>query len=92
MVLVALAGLGCSICYPEVITLLGKCFPHAQGQAIGFAATGGGIGSFVFPFAMSAISQHWGIRAGFATYAVFAVVTAALAAGLGWAAARAETA
>ncbi len=70
---VFLAGLGCSIYYPVVITLLGKCFPHAQSQAIGFAAMGGGIGSFLFPFIMSAIAQDWGIRAGFATYALFAV-------------------
>lgn len=67
------AGLGCSIYYPVVITLLGKCFPHAQSQVIGFAATGGGIGAFLFPFVMSAIAQNWGIRAGFATYGVFAV-------------------
>jgi len=66
------AGLGCSIYYPEVMTLLGKCFPLAQSQAIGFAATGGGIGSFIFPFLMSSIAQNWGIRAGFATYGVFA--------------------
>jgi len=92
MGLVALAGLGCSICYPEVITLLGKCFPHAQSQAIGFAATGGGIGAFVFPFLMAAISQHWGIRAGFATYAVFAVAMTAFAAGLAWSAAQADPA
>jgi nitrate/nitrite transporter NarK len=54
------------------MTLLGKCFPQAQSQAIGFAATGGGIGSFLFPFLMSSIAQDWGIRAGFATYGVFA--------------------
>jgi fucose permease len=70
--LVFLAGLGCSIYYPTVMTLLGKCFPHAQSQAIGFAATGGGIGSFIFPFLMSSVAQNWGIRAGFATYGVFA--------------------
>jgi fucose permease len=79
-VLVFLAGLGCSIYYPAVITLLGKCFPHAQSQAIGFAATGGGIGSFLFPFIMSAISQSWGIRAGFATYGVFAIAMTIVAA------------
>ena len=76
--LVFLAGLGCSIYYPTVITLLGKCFPHAQSQVIGFAATGGGIGAFVFPFLMSAIAQNWGIRAGFATYGVFAVAMTAV--------------
>jgi len=78
-VLVFLAGLGCSIYYPAVITLLGKCFPHAQSQAIGFAATGGGIGAFLFPFIMSAISQNWGIRAGFATYGVFAIAMTVVA-------------
>ena len=76
--LIFLAGLGCSIYYPTVITLLGKCFPHAQSQVIGFAATGGGIGAFVFPFLMSAIAQNWGIRAGFATYGVFAVAMTAV--------------
>ncbi len=79
MALVFLAGLGCSIYYPAVITMLGKCFPHAQSQAIGFAATGGGIGAFVFPFLMSAIAQNWGIRAGFATYGVFAVAMTVVA-------------
>lgn len=81
-VLVFLAGLGCSTYYPAVITLLGKCFPHAQSQAIGFAATGGGIGAFVFPFLMSALAQNWGIRPGFATYGVFAVIMTLAAAGL----------
>jgi fucose permease len=80
--LVFLAGLGCSIYYPTVMTLLGRCFPHAQSQAIGFAATGGGIGSFLFPFLMSAIAQNWGIRAGFATYGVFAVAMTAAGAWL----------
>ncbi len=41
--LVFLAGLGCSIYYPAVMSLLGKRFPQAQSQAIAFAATGGGI-------------------------------------------------
>lgn len=90
-VLVFLSGLGCSIYYPEVMTLLGKCFPHAQSQAIGFAATGGGIGAFVFPFLMSALSQTWGIRAGFATYAVFAVAMTASAVALAIVAKREKT-
>ena len=90
-VLVFLSGLGCSIYYPEVMTLLGKCFPHAQSQAIGFAATGGGIGAFVFPFLMSALSQTWGIRAGFASYAVFAVAMTASAVALAIVAKREKT-
>ena len=86
--LVFLSGLGSSIFYPAVITLLGACFPQAQSQAIGFAATGGGIGSFVFPFIMSALSQGWGLRAGFATYAVFGVAMTLAAFGLSLAARR----
>jgi len=91
-VLVFFAGLGCSIYYPAIITLLGKCFPHAQSQAIGFAATGGGIGAFVFPFFMSAMSQHWGIRIGFATYGVFAIAMTAIAASLAIVAAKEKAA
>ena len=82
MGLVLFAGLGCSIYYPAVITLLGNCFPHAQSQAIGFAAGGGGIGAFVFPFLMSALANGWGIRIGFATYAVFGIAMTLAAVGL----------
>ena len=39
---------------------------------------------------MSALSQSWGIRAGFATYAVFAVVMTLCAIGLAVSAARAN--
>ena len=73
MVAVFGTGLGCSICYPVVITLVGLTFPQAQSQAIGFAATGGGIGVFLFPFLMAAMSQAWGIQWGFAAYATFAL-------------------
>ena len=82
MGLVFLAGLGSSIFYPMVISLLGNVFPQAQSQAIAFAATGGGVGAFVFPFLMSALAQGWGIRAGFATYAVFSVAMTLAAVGL----------
>lgn len=78
-ILVLLAGLGCSLYYPAVITLLGRCFPHAQSQALGFAATGGGIGAFVFPLFMSAIAERWGLRVGFATYGVFAIAMTVVA-------------
>ncbi len=68
------AGLGCSIVYPVVITLVSNTFPQAQGKAIGFAATGGGVGAFLFPFVMSLVSQAWGIQWGFAAYAGFALL------------------
>ncbi|MDA8411490.1 MAG: MFS transporter [Treponema sp.] len=82
LVAVAFAGLGASCIYPSAITLVGAAFPAGQSTAIGFAATGGGIGAFVFPFAMSAISGGVGLVAGFAFYAGLTILTAAAAAGL----------
>jgi MFS family permease len=87
-VLVFFAGLGASIVYPAVITLVGRVFPRDQSRVVGFAATGGGVGAFVFPFVMSALSQAWGIRWGFATYGAFAILMTAAALALSVAAAR----
>lgn len=69
-----LAGLGCSIVYPIVVTIVGSAFPRSQSEAVAFSAMGGGLGAFVFPFLMSYISGTWGIRLGFTTYAFFSVV------------------
>jgi fucose permease len=77
-VVVIFAGFGCSIIYPNIMSIVGDFFPHTQGEAVGFAAMGGGIGSFVFPYLMSAVSAAWGIRAGFTTYALFSLVVVAL--------------
>jgi fucose permease len=63
-----LAGLGYSAIYPLIMALVGRHFKTTQGAAVGFAATGGGIGSFVFPFIMAAISNAFGIRKGFFFY------------------------
>jgi len=63
-----IAGLGYSAIYPLIMALVGRHFTTAQGAAVGFAATGGGIGSFVFPFIMAAISNALGIRKGFFFY------------------------
>jgi fucose permease len=68
-----LAGLGCSGIYPIIMSIVGEAFPHSQEKAIGMAATGGGIGSFVFPYVMSLIANSLGIRFGFVLYAIFAV-------------------
>jgi len=59
------SGLGYSAIYPVVMTLLGGRFREAEGVAVGFAATGGGIGAFAVPFAMGAISDRLGMRWGF---------------------------
>ncbi len=74
-ILIFLAGLGCSCIYPIVVSIAGETFPRAQAQAISFASTGGGLGSFVFPYLMSLISGRFGIRYGFAVYAFFAVIS-----------------
>ncbi len=75
---VIFAGLGCSIIYPNIMSIIGDLFPRTQGEAVGFVAMGGGLGSFVFPYLMSAVSATWGIRMGFMTYAVFSLVVVAL--------------
>jgi len=77
-VLVISAGFGCSIIYPNIMSILGDLFPHTQSEAVGFAAMGGGMGGFVFPYLMSAVSAAWGIRTGFMTYALFSLVIVAL--------------
>lgn len=71
-----LAGLGCSIVYPTVISLVGGACRGYQTEAVSFAISGGGLGLFAFPFLMSAIAQAFGIRVGFASYALIAALTA----------------
>lgn len=83
-----LAGLGCSIVYPTVISLVGISCREGQAEAISFAVAGGGAGLFAFPFLMSWISQNYGIKAGFASYALVAASTAAACAALARAFAR----
>lgn len=61
-------GLGFSAIYPLIIAIIGKYFKRGQGAAIGFAATGGGIGSFSFPFIMAAISERFDLQRGFFFY------------------------
>lgn len=72
-----LAGLGCSIIYPTVISLVGISCKDAQAEAVSLSISGGGVGLFAFPFLMSWIAQAFGIRAGFASYALIAALTAA---------------
>jgi fucose permease len=74
--LVFLSGLGCSVVYPVAVSLVGASFPQSQSGAVSFAVAGGGLGLFVFPYLMAWISQTWGLRAGFLSYAVVAAATA----------------
>jgi fucose permease len=75
-VLTFASGLGCSIIYPTVISLVGGACRGYQSEAVSFAISGGGLGLFGFPFLMSAIAQAFEIRAGFAFYALIAILTA----------------
>ena len=57
------AGLGLSGVYPMVITLVGRHCPG--GAAVGIVSTGGGIGSFAFPFLIGFVGDRAGLRGGF---------------------------
>ncbi len=72
-----LTGLGLSGIYPLVMVLVGKAFK--SGVAIGTAATGGGIGSFTFPFLMAVMAQGIGMRGGFWFYTGLTATLALLA-------------
>lgn len=74
-----LSGLGYSAIYPVVMALVGERFSRAQGVAVGFVATGGGIGAFAFPFLMAAIADRFGIRRGFYFFVALNVLMTALA-------------
>lgn len=78
------SGLGFSAIYPLVIALIGKYFKNGQGAAIGFVATGGGIGAFAFPFFMAAISDRFGIQRGFIFYIGLDFIMAILACAVIW--------
>jgi fucose permease len=63
---VFLAGLGLSALYPLVMAIVGRYFK--SGFAVGTVATGGGLGSFTFPFLMAVVSESIGLRGGFWFY------------------------
>lgn len=63
---VFLTGLGLSALYPLVMAMVGRYFK--SGFAVGTVATGGGLGSFTFPFLMAVVSESIGLRGGFWFY------------------------
>jgi MFS family permease len=66
---VFVAGLGFSAIYPVVMALMGRHLRTGQSLAVAMASTGGGVGAFVFPFAMTALFDRIGIARGFGLYA-----------------------
>jgi len=59
-----MTGLGYSAIYPVIMAIVGENFKRGQSVAIGIVSTGGGLGSFSFPFIMAAIANSYGIRSG----------------------------
>jgi fucose permease len=79
-----IAGLGYSAIYPVVMALVGQHFQQGQSIAVGFVAMGGGIGSFMFPFIMALISDHFGLRYGFLFYISVNVLMVVLTIAVKW--------
>ena len=73
-----LSGMGFAAIYPVVVVIAGQ--HNDQGLAIGAIATGGGVGAFLFPFAMSALAEGLGIDRAFWFYVAISLALA-LAAG-----------
>ena len=72
-------GIGLAAIYPVIIVLAGRYYADEQGLAIGIISTGGGIGSFVFPFIMASLADLWGIGPAFGFYAAAAVLMSLVA-------------
>ncbi|MGY8824042.1 MAG: MFS transporter [Candidatus Latescibacterota bacterium] len=73
-------GMGFSAIYPVIVVLAGRYYSDEQELAIGIISTGGGLGAFVFPFAMAALSDQWGVERAFWFYAGTAAAMSAAAA------------
>jgi fucose permease len=75
-IFIFLAGLGYSSVYPMIMSLVGKSY--RSGVAVGIAATGGGIGSFTFPFLIAVFFDVFGLRGGFWIYVAINVLLTGL--------------
>lgn len=71
-VIVFFVGIGLSGVYPLVMSLVGKSSQSTV--AVGFVSTGGGIGSFSFPFILALIADSVGLHRAF--YFCFGVAIA----------------
>jgi fucose permease len=73
-----ITGFGYSAIYPVVMSLVGVYFNKEQSVAIGIVSTGGGIGTFLLPFVMAALSDSYGIQQGFYFYIIGSLIMAIL--------------
>jgi fucose permease len=83
-ILFLLSGVGFSAIYPVVMALVGEYFAAEQSLAIGFVSTAGGIGSFSFPFVMSALAERYGMERGFWFYAALSLLMVGAAVAALW--------
>jgi len=75
----AVTGLGFSGVFPVVIALGGRHHPHDTAGITSVMITGAGLGGIVVPWAMSAIADAAGLRAGMIFYALMGASMVALA-------------
>ncbi|HTP59271.1 MAG TPA: MFS transporter, partial [Spirochaetia bacterium] len=88
-VAVFLTGLGFSGIYPLSVAIVGRY--SKSGVAVGAVTTGGGVGSFTFPFLMAVLAETVGLRGGFWFYLGLAIVLVALSGALIRMTSRADT-
>lgn len=75
---VLLSGLGCSLVYPLVMSITGQYYLEKRNLPMAFLSTAGGIGAFVFPFAMAALADNIGLGKGFLFLAAGSVLLTAV--------------
>ena len=74
------SGFGFSCIYPLVMSMVGNYVPaRRQSMVVGFASSGGGIGSLLFPFLVAAVAERTGIRLGFLLYVLLTLLLMAIA-------------
>jgi fucose permease len=78
-----LTGLSFSGIYPMVVSLVGVWFQGST-TAVGICSTAGGVGLLVFPLAIAALAQTWGLDRALLASTAFDFLLAVIAGGLAW--------
>jgi fucose permease len=78
-----LTGLAFSGIYPMVVSLVGLWFQGST-TAVGICTTAGGVGVLVFPLAIAALAQTWGLDRALLASTAFDFLLAVIAGGLAW--------
>lgn len=71
---VGISGLGCSLIYPSIMSIVGHHYKKDKNIPLAVISTAGGIGAFAFPFIMSGIAYGFGLVAGFLFFTAGAAV------------------